>query len=149
MTQNFKAIIADDEEHVRDLLALILTSMKFNVVGKATNGEEAIALFNEFEPDIMLLDINMPLITGDEILKSIPQEHNTCIIMLTAVSDKETIKKCIDLGINYFIRKDTPLPRMSDLIKNTWEAFYEKKQKSNVKTYILNGNKIMETKKEN
>lgn len=124
-----KVIIADDEEHVREFLASIMENFHFEVVGKATNGLEAETLFREKRPDIMLLDINMPVKTGLETIESLSQEFdNVLVIMLTVVADEHSVKKCIQAGASYFIRKDTPMPKIVALIQDAVSKFDHKKK---------------------
>ena len=64
--------------------------------------------------------------------------------MLTALTDLDTVKECLALGVSYFIRKDTPVPKMIELIKSTWEAFYKQNtptlQKETIENPDLNKN---------
>lgn len=134
-----RVMIVDDEENVREVLNMIASSFDFEVVAEISNGNEAINVFREIKPDILFLDINMPYMYGDEVLEEIKNEiENTCVIMLTAFSDIDNVKKCINLGATYFIRKDTSVPQIAGIIKETWQKFNEKhKEKSN--KYNLNG----------
>lgn len=121
-------LIADDEKHVRKLLKMIVDTIHFELVAEASNGEEAISLFNQEKPDVMLLDINMPKITGDEILEELADDlDNTCTIMMTAIVDQESVEKCLKLGARNFIRKDTPVHKMAKSIKETWQTFEQEK----------------------
>lgn len=122
-----RAIIVEDEEHIRDLLSYILESIDFEVIGTADNGQTALELLQNEKPDLAVMDINMPHLKGIEVLKRCNCTEKTCIIMLTAITDEETVKECLALGVSYFIRKDTPIPKMIELIKKTWENFINKK----------------------
>jgi len=122
-----RAIVVEDEEHIRDLLSYILESINFEVIGSADNGQAALELLQKEKPDLAVMDINMPHLKGIEVLKRCGCVKETCIIMLTALTDEETVKECLALGVSYFIRKDTPLPKMIELIKKTWESFINKK----------------------
>jgi len=118
-----RVVIADDEKHMRLLMKTAITKMNYQVVGQATNGQEAVDLFKKERPDLMLLDINMPFKTGDMALQEILSQHpDARIIMLTAVAEMETVEKCIDLGAINYIRKDTPISEITQIIENTWQA---------------------------
>jgi len=118
-----RVIIADDEKHMRILMKSVISKMNYQVIGLATNGQEAIALYKQEQPDILLLDINMPSMTGDEALQEIIKQFpDALVIMLTAVVEMETVEKCIDLGAANYIRKDTPISEIAQIIKNTWQA---------------------------
>jgi|GEM_PF-450324 len=121
-----KVMIVDDEENVREVIKIIASTFNFEVIAEISNGNEAIDVFREVKPDILFLDINMPFMYGDEILEEIKNEiEDTCVIMLTAFSDLENVKKCINLGATYFIRKDTSVPKIAGIIKETWQKFNE------------------------
>ena len=122
-----KVLIADDEAHIRLMLKTIMTSMNALVVGEAQNGQEAIELFKNEKPHITLLDINMPLKTGQEALAEIKSDSpDALVIMMTSVADMETIQKCIGLGANSYILKDTPLQEMKKMIKEAWGEHMKK-----------------------
>ncbi len=119
-----KAIIADDEMHIRLYLRRILESMNMEVVGEATNGKEAIELFRKKKPNFLLLDLNMPVKNGDEALKEIMIEFpEALVIILTATVDKTTVETLIDLGASNFIRKDTSIAEMKKILKETWDSY--------------------------
>jgi len=120
-----RAIVIEDEEHIRELLSYILESIGFEVIGTADNGQTALELLQNEKPDLAIMDINMPYLNGTEVLKKCDCIKETCIIMLTAFSDADTVNECLSLGVSYFIRKDTPVPKMIELIKKTWENFYK------------------------
>lgn len=130
MTEKKKpqVMIADDEAHCRLLMKAILTSMKCDVVCEASNGEETVELFKQHKPHLLLLDINMPLKNGDEILKDIFRDFpNAFVVMLTSVTDMGTVERCLDLGAANYIRKDTPLEEIKTILKDTWQAFAKSK----------------------
>lgn len=115
-----RVLIADDEMHIRMLLKTVAATINCEVVAEAANGREAVSLFREKRPDLVLLDINMPLQTGEEALREIVKEFPAAVvIMLTSVSDMESIERCIDAGACNYIRKDTPLAEMKSLISET------------------------------
>jgi YesN/AraC family two-component response regulator len=129
-TKKLRVLIADDESHCRALLKAVLSSMDCEVVGEARNGLEAIELFRSLKPHMMLLDINMPSKTGDEVLSEVLADFpNALIIMLTSVADVDHIDRCLELGASNYIRKDTSLTEMKQLIKETWVTFLQSKAK--------------------
>jgi two-component system chemotaxis response regulator CheY len=116
----------DDETHVRTLIKSVISSMNCDVVGEAGNGRDAVSLFDQLKPHIMLLDINMPLKSGKQALGDIKQKYpSACIIMLTSLTDRETIEDCIELGATGFIRKDLSIDEMREVIKKTWKTYRE------------------------
>jgi two-component system chemotaxis response regulator CheY len=124
--KKIRVIVVDDETHVRTLIKSVVSSMNCDVVGEAGNGRDAIALFDKLKPHMMLLDINMPLKSGKQALASIKEKHpKAFIIMLTSLTDRETIEDCIELGASGFIRKDLPIDEMREVIKKTWKTYRE------------------------
>ena len=124
--RKIRVIVVDDETHVRTLIKTVVNTMNCDIVGEAGNGRDAVTLFSEIKPNMMLLDINMPLKSGKEALVEIKKNYpNAFIIMLTSLTDRETIEDCIHLGASGFIRKDLPLDEMREVIKKTWKAYRE------------------------
>lgn len=127
-----RVVLADDEQHIRMLIKRILMSVRYEVVGEATNGNEAIELFNKEKPDMLLLDINMPFKNGDAVLQEVISKYpEAVVIMLTSVSDLESVKRCLDHGAANFIRKDTPLNEIKSIITQTWESHIESRISGN------------------
>ena len=114
--------LADDEIHIRMLMKKVFTSMGCEIAGEAKNGTEAVELYRREKPDIMPLDINMPIKTGDEALRDIVSEFpDAFVIMLTSLADVESVQKCLDAGAANYIRKDTPIAELKEIIKETWK----------------------------
>jgi len=121
--QSRKVLLADDEVHIRTLLGTLVRSMGFEVVGNASDGNEAVVQFESKRPDLVLLDVNMPHKNGIQVLEEVLQiAPDTCVIMLTSLTDLETIENCLTLGAANYIRKDTPINEMKALIQETWDA---------------------------
>ncbi|MBF0226214.1 MAG: response regulator [Desulfobacterales bacterium] len=124
--KKLKILIADDEPHIRLMLKTIITSMGAEIAGEAKNGAEAIEFYKKNLPNITLLDINMPVKTGVDALKEIKAEFpNALILMMTSVADMKTVEKCIELGAANYMLKDTPIPEIKNMIKETWAEYKE------------------------
>ncbi len=124
-----KILLADDETHIRMLLKSLLTSMNYEVIAEARNGQEAVEQYRKMKPDMVLLDINMPVKTGQEVLKEIMADFpDALVIMLTSFADRETVTECISLGAANFIRKDTPVDQIKALIHETWQELLNSKE---------------------
>ena len=118
-----RALLVDDEAHVRTLMKTVAVSLNFNVICEASTGQQAVSLYKTTQPDITFLDINMPRTTGETALREI-MAHNpdACVIMLTSVVDAQSVERCLNLGAAGYIRKDTPLSEMKTLIRDTWNT---------------------------
>ncbi|WP_333638629.1 response regulator transcription factor [Tissierella praeacuta] len=102
-------VIADDHALIREGIKQILELEKdITVIGQASNGEEAFVMAMELNPDIILLDINMPKLNGIEALKKFKDMGiKSKIIILTIHEDKEYILKTLKLGANGYMLKDS------------------------------------------
>lgn len=119
-------VMADDEMIYRKMLRKIVEGMGFEVVAEATNGQEAVGLYSEFKPDLLFLDINMPVKSGEDALKEIMEEFpEAFIIMLTGQREMEVIEDCFSLGAANYIPKDHPIPEIKKTILETWKRFKE------------------------
>jgi len=126
-TRKIRAMVADDELHIRMLVKQVLKSMNAEITAEARDGNQAVELYRQNKPDLVFLDINMPVKTGVEALKEIlAMDPNALVIMLTSVSDMDTVTLCLDAGAANYIRKDTPLEQIKGIIKTTW-AEHKKK----------------------
>lgn len=119
-----RIVIADDEEFVRYFLKTTLNTRHFEVVAEVESGDQLLTVLNQRQPDILLLDINMPKLTGAEFLKEHAAKFPfTCIIILTATPLVDLINDCSLSGVHCFLRKDTPIEEMIEKIDQTWETF--------------------------
>jgi two-component system, chemotaxis family, chemotaxis protein CheY len=127
--RKLRAVIADDERHIRMLLKAVLIKMNCEIIGEAVNGQEAVDLFKKEKPDMLLLDINMPVKTGIEALQEvIVDSPDAFVIILSSVADLESVKHSLELGAANYILKDTPLEEIKRIIKETWDEFRQKQK---------------------
>lgn len=102
-----KILIADDEPDILEILEYNLTVEGFTVI-KAKDGDEALHLARQQQPDLIILDVMMPRKTGMEvcqILRSQPDFANTLIIILTALNDEASHLKGFDVGADDYVSK--------------------------------------------
>lgn len=119
-----RVLLADDEKHVRQLIKAILMPLDCEVVGEAENGAEAVSLYQALKPDAVFLDISMPVMSGKDALAGImAADPRAVVIMLTSISDLDTVQRTIELGASSFIRKDTPPLEMREIIKDAWQHY--------------------------
>lgn len=131
MSENRKArvLLVDDEAHVRLFVKTIVASLGFEVVAEAGDGRQAVELFKQHAPDLVLLDINMPVMDGVAALKAMREiSDQTAIVMLTSISSPEAVEECLDLGADYHLRKDLPVSELRQEILDTWLAHAEDRQ---------------------
>ena len=121
-----RVLIADDEPHIRSLIRLIVTSLGAEVVAEAADGEQALSMYKQFSPDMVLLDINMPKMDGISVLKQIMAINNrTLVVMLTSLNALEVVKECIDNGAWNYILKNTTAEELHKAISETWGDYME------------------------
>jgi two-component system chemotaxis response regulator CheY len=119
-------LIADDEPHIRSLISLIVTSLGAEIVAEASDGEQALSLYKQFSPDMVLLDINMPKMDGISVLKQIMAiDNRTLVVMLTSLNALEVVKECIDNGAWNYILKNTTAEELHKAISETWGEYME------------------------
>ncbi len=111
-------LIVDDSDFMRNLLREILEG-EHNIVGEAENGVEAVELFKEQAPDIVMMDIAMPIQDGieatDEIKGVAP---DTTVIMCTSVEQEEMMKEAIKAGADGYITKPFQKPNVLEAIED-------------------------------
>lgn len=119
-----RVVLADDEEFVRYFLKNVMDSMSFTVVAEVERGDELYPVMKKHHPDILLLDINMPNLTGMDFLKRYASEFpKTCIIMLTSATSFKMMEDASAGGASCFLRKDIPVDGIISSITKTWANF--------------------------
>jgi DNA-binding NarL/FixJ family response regulator len=100
-------VIVDDSTDIRDVLRLALDRQDdFTVVGEADDGESGVAVVTEHQPDVVLLDLAMPVMDGLQALSPIRQgSPDSVVIMLTGYSETAGAMSAVELGAHAYIRK--------------------------------------------
>ena len=104
-----KILLIENEDFIRKLYSEFLSMSKYEVV-TAENGKDGFEKLESFSPDLIILDIKMPVMDGPEFLKNIKSNmklKDIPIIILTGVSEYEFIKECLELGANDYVEKTT------------------------------------------
>jgi len=103
-----RILLADDHAILRDGLRYILnTTSDYEIVGEAGDGKEAIDKIEKYRPDIAILDISMPTITGIEISRQVKKYFpGTKIIILSRHDNEEYVNQVLKYGVNGYILKD-------------------------------------------
>ncbi|MCY8105888.1 response regulator transcription factor [Bacillus mojavensis] len=103
-----KVLIVDDHLVVREGLKLLIeTNDNYTIIGEAENGKKAVHLTDELKPDIILMDLYMPKMSGLEAIKQIKEKHNIPIIILTTYNEDHLMIEGIELGAKGYLLKDT------------------------------------------
>jgi CheY-like chemotaxis protein len=100
-----KILIVDDDVMIRRMLQRRL-SLKNHTTALAENGKECLDIISEFRPDIVLLDMHMPIMDGYETVKTLrDQYYKGLVIAVTASAASNQTHRCIDAGCDYYIPK--------------------------------------------
>lgn len=107
--KNIRILIADDHSMVREgLKQLIELEDDIEVIAQTGDGRETIDKIKETMPDVVLLDINMPVMNGLEVLEVIKQENlNVKVLILTIHNEIEYLYKAVEIGVNGYVLKDS------------------------------------------
>ena len=125
----YKVLVVDDDTNISTLLRLYLEKEGFEV-STAADGEEALAVFEKVQPDLILLDIMLPKMNGFEVLRSLRSQNiNTPIILLTARDDVSDKVKGLDYGADDYLTKpfskDELLARIRALSRRTGDVILD------------------------
>jgi DNA-binding NarL/FixJ family response regulator len=109
MGDKVKIVIADDHPIVRQgLRQLIEADRNLTVVGEASDGETALQLIETHQPDVAVLDIDMPRIGGFDVVRELERKKNRVkIIFLTMHTEEEIFQTAMDLGVGGYVLKDS------------------------------------------
>jgi response regulator NasT len=100
-----RVVVAEDEALIRLDVVEILREAGFDVVGEAANGEEAVELAEELRPDVVIMDIKMPVMDGLTAAEKIGKDRLAPVVMLTAFSQRELVERAKDVGAMAFVVK--------------------------------------------
>lgn len=114
-----RIVIVDDHALIREgLKKLLELDPKFEIVGLADNGNKALEIVEKKNPDVVLLDINMPELNGIECLKKLKQQFSDVkVIMLTIHDDSEYLIETVNIGAEGYVLKDADVSQLSNAIQ--------------------------------
>lgn len=124
-----KILIADDIEETRVLIKKILNMEMeaFEVVGEAGNGEEVLKIIKKVKPDVVLMDINMPILNGLDATEKITNEFpNVIVIIMSVQGENEYLKKAMFHGAKEYIIKPFNFDMLVNTIKTTYDKYKDK-----------------------
>ena len=111
------ALIADDEPHVRTYLRLILRSLGITTVWEAGDGAEALNVYAAHRPDVVLLDVNMPVLSGAGVIEGLARRFpEAAVIIVTSQSEHHAVKRFAELGAIGYVLKQQPREVVAGMI---------------------------------
>ncbi|XGI83127.1 chemotaxis protein CheY [Halorutilales archaeon Cl-col2-1] len=111
-----EVMVVDDSEFMRNLLKQILED-EFEIVGEAENGVEAVEMYEEEQPDLVMMDIVMPIRDGIEATAEIKDMNpDANVIMCTSVGQEEKMRKAVEAGADGYITKPFQKPSVMEAI---------------------------------
>jgi len=117
-----QVLLVDDSEFMRNLLREILEE-EFEIADEAENGVEAVEMYKEYDPDLVMMDIVMPIRDGIEASAEIKQfDGGAHVIMCTSIGQEEKMKKAVKAGADGYITKPFQKPSVMDAISDVLTA---------------------------
>jgi len=118
MKENTRVLIVDDQERARrGLKALLATQPELEVVGEATDGEEAVRLAEALRPDVVLMDVRMPNMDGIEATRRIKKAHPEIRVIVLTMYDTHR-REALEAGADAFVLKSEGFERLMAAVKS-------------------------------
>ena len=132
-----RIVIAEDQRILRGALGALLDFEEdMEVIGQAENGEEALKLINQLQPDICLMDIEMPLKSGLEVAAILKQSGSPCkVIMLTTFARPGYFERAVKAGVHGYLLKDGSIDDLAESIRRVMKGKYEFAPELIINTY--------------
>lgn len=123
MDKKISILIADDHALIREGLNQVLRKKSNFEIVQAKNGEEALEYIRELKPNIAILDIEMPKLTGFDVAKKIQNESLTIdIIFLTMYNDESVFNMAMDIGVKGYVLKENTVSEINDCITSVLDG---------------------------
>ena len=135
MSEKIKVLVVDDNAQMRDMMSECIKMQDFaEVVGEAGNGVEAVEKLQKLQPDIIILDLIMPMLDGIGVLEKLPELkiRKPHIIVLSAIGHENIIQEAMSLGVEYYMVKPFDMEVLCKRIKE----IAQEKQRSGEKRFF-------------
>ena len=120
---SIRLMLADDHRMLREGLRRSMTEAVFDVVGEAGDGVEAIAMADDLQPDVILMDVTMPNCDGVEACRRVIESgSDTRVVMLTMHADQEVLANAIRAGAIGYLTKDSSTREIADAVRMAVEG---------------------------
>jgi DNA-binding NarL/FixJ family response regulator len=120
-----RVLLVDDENYMRVFVGKVLSMSLTCAVHVARDGQEALTLCKSLDPDLIILDINMPRVDGVQALSDMRAlKPDIPIVMLTSISEEAVVEQCVVRGASGFIRKDVPAGVLRTELESMLRQFF-------------------------
>ena len=125
--QAVRVLIVDDQQLMRDGIASLLKLQDgLEIVGMAANGQEAVELATSQQPDVILMDVRMPVLDGVAATEQIHRQIPACkIVMLTTFNDEAYVLEALQVGASGYLLKDLPARDLAQAIQAVHRGIYQ------------------------
>lgn len=122
-----RVLVVDDQRLMRDGIASLLSIQQgIEVVGTASDGKEAISQALAWQPDVILMDVRMPIMDGVEATAMVRHQVPSCqILMLTTFDDEEYVIKALQAGASGYLLKDIPAEDLAKAVQAAHRGIYQ------------------------
>ena len=122
-----RVLVVDDQRLMRDGIASLLEMQDaIEVVGTASNGQEAIEKAASLCPEVILMDVRMPVMDGVEATRQVRRQLPSCrILMLTTFDDEEYVIDALQAGASGYLLKDLPAPDLASAVQAVYKGIYQ------------------------
>lgn len=118
-----KILLVDDSKTMRNIQKSVLSQMGYTTVEEAGDGQDALSKVAAFEPDLILLDWNMPLMDGPTFVKAFRKTgRQTPVIMVTTEAEKSRVLEAIKAGVNNYVVKPFTPAALTERINQTMKT---------------------------
>ena len=119
----YRVLVVDDSTTMRKIVSQHLKSEAYEICSEAANGEEALERYKELDPDLVTLDINMPVVNGIEALKRIlDYDKKARVVMLTSEGEKTMVIDAITIGAKGYVVKPPNKIKICEQVKKALES---------------------------
>ena len=142
--RSMRILYVEDDLSARDEVAFLLETYTDDLI-LASDGKEGLALFKEYEPDLVITDIQMPNMNGIEMSAAIRKENpDVPIVLTTAFNDSEYLFKAIELNINVYETKPIDLRRLLGKLASVAKELYSDMEKEQMRFLLEEYQKAIE-----
>lgn len=122
MDKKIKVLVIDDSPFIFKAVKKALEPQGFEIIGHAENGKQGLEMVDSHKPDVITLDVTMPVMDGLETASNLfNRDSGTKVLMLSAMGDEELLQSARNIGVRYFLSKPFKPDALINAVKNVLE----------------------------